>query len=104
MSQIFKRICDKCNKEIAENTVDAGHVSLYLNNSLGYGRSFEVDVCKDCNNKIIEALKTTLEDLFNASTNDINEMDTFFNMESNQNNFSAIEEEANIDSIEGDTE
>lgn len=81
MSNIVKRVCDKCNKEIT-GSLDVGHIYLSYNNSIGYDRSFELDVCPECHSKVIAALKVALKDVFNNPEKEIQELDTFFSMES----------------------
>lgn len=83
MSQVTKRICDLCGKEITEN-IDTGAISINYLNSIGYMNSHNMDLCKDCAPKIKTALKAVLVDLFKVeeSSDEVKELDTFFQKES----------------------
>lgn len=83
MSQVTKRICDLCGKEITEN-IDTGAISINYLNSIGYMNSHNMDLCKECAPKIKTALKAALVDLFKVeeSSDEAKELDTFFQKES----------------------
>lgn len=83
MSQVTKRVCDLCGKEITEN-IDTGTISLNYLNSIGYMNSHNMDLCKDCAPKITSALKAALTDLFkiDEASDEVKEIDTFFQKES----------------------
>lgn len=81
MSQVTKRVCDLCGKEITDN-LDTGNVNISYSNSIGYMNSHNIDLCKDCAPTILDALKATLEDVFAVQGDEISDLGTFFQKES----------------------
>lgn len=83
MSQVTKRVCDLCGKEIVEN-LDSGNINFNYANSIGFMHSHNIDLCKSCAPKIVTALKSTLMDVFKVKETDseISDLDTFFQKES----------------------
>lgn len=83
MSQVTKRVCDLCGKEIVEN-LDSGNINFNYANSMGFMHSHNIDLCKSCAPKIVTALKSTLMDVFKVKETDseISDLDTFFQKES----------------------
>ena len=83
MSQVTKRVCDLCGKEIVEN-LDSGNINFNYANSMGFMHSHNIDLCKSCAPKIVTALKSTLMDVFKVkeTDNEISDLDTFFQKES----------------------
>lgn len=83
MSQVTKRVCDLCGKEIVEN-LDSGNINFNYTNSMGFMHSHNIDLCKSCAPKIVTALKSTLIDVFKVKETDseISDLDTFFQKES----------------------
>lgn len=83
MSQVTKRVCDLCGKEIVEN-LDSGNINFNYANSMGFMHSHNIDLCKSCAPKIVTALKRTLIDVFKVkeTDNEISDLDTFFQKES----------------------
>lgn len=83
MSQVTKRVCDLCGKEIVEN-LDSGNINFNYANSMGFMYSHNIDLCKSCAPKIVTALKNTLMDVFKVKETDseISDLDTFFQKES----------------------
>lgn len=83
MSQVTKRVCDLCGKEIVEN-LDSGNINFNYANSMGFMHSHNIDLCKSCAPKIVTALKNTLMDVFKVKETDseISDLDTFFQKES----------------------
>ena len=83
MSQVTKRVCDLCGKEIVEN-LDSGNINFNYANSMGFMHSHNIDLCKSCAPKIVTALKSTLIDVFKVKETDseISDLDTFFQKES----------------------
>lgn len=83
MSQVTKRVCDLCGKEIVEN-LDSGNINFNYANSMGFMHSHNINLCKSCAPKIVTALKSTLMDVFKVKETDseISDLDTFFQKES----------------------
>lgn len=81
MSQVTKRVCDKCGKEI-ESTIDSGYVHIDYSNSLGYMQTHGADFCGECSSKIIAPLRTFLNEIFPNTDEEAKGLEDFFTSES----------------------